>query len=458
MTSSAPALIDVAHGRPLRVATLAAHPGTLERATRRALLAAGVEVVLSLAAGDPRSFGERAQALRDARPDLVLVALGDRGDADRLMLLAEPLRFGCAAQRPPPRILIASADEGAIARARALLAPFAVEVMPDLSTDDGRRRIVARLRELRRAGGLLRDEALEILARRIAEVRRVPALVVDVTGASTSLVHAEPNAPLLAAHARPLGIGRGADHIVSRAGLDRVRRWIPWAVDPPTLLERVFNRARWPEAVPTDRETRGLEVALAHEAVAHALADTAVGIGPALRSPAMVVLTGRLAGLGPEHAVLVAIDSLELSDPASIARDEDDGLVRVAAAVASGDHAPLDEAIRERLLPLAGVLPVATARRSLVQIVSAAGAREERVDRGAFYVLRLEGGAQVAGPGIAQARLETGSIGLVVDARPRPLVLPQRDAERVPTVARWYETLGGLLAAGPPGGIEGAAG
>lgn len=454
MTSSAAPLVDVAHGRPLRVATLAAHPGTLERATVRALLAAGVEVVLSLAAGDPRPFGERAQALRDARPDLVLVALGDRGDADRLMLLAEPLRFGCAAQRPAPRAIVASGDEGAISRARALLAPFAVEVMPDLTTDDGRRRIVSRLRELRRANGMLRDEALEILARRIAEVRRAPTLVVDVTGSSTSLVHAEPNAPLLAAHARPLGLGAGADHVVSRAGLDRVRRWIPWAVDQPTLLERVFNRARWPDAAATDRETRGLEVALAHEAIAHALSDTAAGIGPALRSPAIVVLAGRLAALSPEHAVLVAIDALELSDPASIARDEDDGLVRVAAAVASGDHGPLDEAIRERLVALAGVVPVATARRSLIQIVSAAGAREERVDRGAFHVLRIEGGAQVAGPGVTQARLETGTIGLVVDARPRPLVLPQRDAERVPTVARWYETLGGLHAAG----IEGAAG
>jgi hypothetical protein len=446
VTSSAAALVDVAHGRPLRVATLAAHPGTLERATVRAVLAAGVEVVVSLGTGDPRSFGERAQALRDARPDLVLVALADRGDADRLMLLAEPLRFGCAAQRPPPRVIVASGAEGAIARARTLLAPFAVEVVPDLSTDDGRRRIVARLRELRRAGGLLRDEALETLARRIAEVRRAPALVVDVSGSSTSLVHAEPNAPLLAAHARPLGIGRGADHVVSRAGLDRVRRWIPWAVDQPTLLERVFNRARWPDAVPTDRETRGLEVALAHEAIAHALADTAAGIGPALRSPAIVVLTGRLGALGPEHAVLVAIDALELSDPASIARDQGDDLVRVAASVASGDHAPLDDAIRERLAPLAGYVPVATARRSLLQIVSAAGAREERVDRGAFFVLRIEGGAQVAGPGVAQARLETGTIGLVVDARPRPLELPQRDAERVPTVARWYGTLGGLLA------------
>lgn len=453
MTSSAATLVDVAHGRPLRVATLAAHPGTLERATRRALLAAGVEVVLTIGAGDPRSFGERAQALRDARPDVVVIALADRGEADHLVLLAEPLRFGCAAQRPAPRAIVASSDDGAIARATGLAKPFAVEVIPDLRADEGRRRLVQRLRDLRRAGGLLRDEALETLARRIAEVRRGAALVVDVTGSSTSLVRAEPLAPLLAAHARPLGIGRGADHVVARAGLDRVRRWIPWTVDQPTLLERVFNRARWPDAVPTDRESLALEIALAHEAIAHALADAAAaGIGAALRSAATVLLTGRLAALpGPERALLVAVDALEPTDPASIARDDGDALLSLAASVASGDHAPLDSAIREGVVPAGAVLPVATSRRSLVRITSAVATREERVDRGSFFVLPLEGSLEVSGPGVTHARIAGGPLGLIVDARPRPLALPQRDAERVPAVARWYETLGAFVTEGSTG-------
>lgn len=447
MTSSAATLVDVAHGRPLRVATLAAHPGALERATRRTLLGAGVEVVIAMAASDPRSFGERAQALRDARPDVVVMALGDRGDTDHLVLLAEPLRFGCAAQRPAPRILIASSDDGAVARATKLAQPFAVEVMPDLRSDDGRRRAVTRLRQLRRESGLLRDEALEILARRVAEVRRTSTLVVDVTGSSTSLVRAEPHAPLLAAHARPLGVGRGADHVIARAGLERVRRWIPWTVDQPTLLERVFNRARWPDAVATDRETLALEIALAHEAVAHALADAAsAGIGDPLRSASTILLTGRLAAIaGPERALLIAINALQLTEPASISRDEGDALLSVAGAVASDDHAPLDAAIVDGLAPTAGVLPVATSRRTVVRIASGTSTREERVERGSFFVLPLAGILEVSGPGVAHARVVTGPLGLVIDARPRPLALPVRDAERVPAVSRWYESLGALV-------------
>jgi hypothetical protein len=446
VTQGAATLVDVAHGRPLRVATLAAHPGTLERATMRALLGAGVEVVTAMGASDRRSFGERAQALRDARPDVVVIALGHKGETDHLVLLAEPLRFGCAAQRPQPRVLVASSDDGAVARATRLAQPFAVEAMPDLRTEDGRRRVITRLRQLRRESGLLRDEVLETLARRVAEVRRSSALVVDVTGSSTSLVRAEPHAPLLAAHARPLGVGRGADHVVSRAGLERVRRWIPWSVDQPTLLERVFNRARWPDAVATDRETLALEIALAHEAIAHALADaTAAGIGGTLRSASTILLTGRLAALpGPERALLVAIDALEPTEPTSIARDDGDALLAVAAAVASDDHRPLDAAIAEGVAPAAGVVPVATAKRSLVRIASATATREERVERGSLFVLPLIDTLEVSGPGVAHARITTGPLGLVVDARPRPLALPVRDAERVPAVSRWYESLGVL--------------
>ncbi|MBM4435193.1 MAG: hypothetical protein FJ028_08855, partial [Chloroflexi bacterium] len=169
-------------GRRVRVASLAAHRGTLERATLRALLASGVEVAIAMDPSDPRSFGERAQALRDSRPDAVVVALGGRGETEHLVLLTEALRLGCAAQRPQPRVLIASGDDGAVARAKKIARPFEAEVVPDLRTDDGRRLVITRLRQLRRADGLLRDEALETLARRLSEVRRASALVVDVTG------------------------------------------------------------------------------------------------------------------------------------------------------------------------------------------------------------------------------------------------------------------------------------
>lgn len=435
---------DAGGGRAVRVATLDAQPGQLEQGTRRVLLKAGVELVLSLRSGDERRFGERAQALRDARPDVVFIPVADRSGADELVLLAEPLRFGCVAQRPLPRVLLASGDDGATARATALLSPFAVDVLPDVRADAGRARGVARLRELRGGEGILRDDALEELAVRAAQTRGSAVLVVDVTGSSTSLVRADAAGVLLAAHARPLGTGSAADRVVARAGLDRVRRWIPWAVDQPTLLERVFNRARWPGAVSSDRDSLAVEIALAHEAIAHAVADAAAaGIGAAIRSAAAVLLTGRLSEVSAAQASLIVADALDLTGPASIALDGGAVLVGMASdALAAGAHAELDAAIAERLAPSAAIVPVPASRRTVVRLATAGVHRDERVERGAFYTLSVEGDVEVSGGGVAEARVAAGPEGLIIDARPRPLALPIRDAERVPAVARWYEALG----------------
>jgi len=439
----------VGGGARLRVATLDAQAGQLEHAARRVTLAAGVEVPLAMTSGDDRPFGERAQALRDAAPDVVLVPLADRAGADRLAHLAEALRFGCAAQRPRPRVLLSCSDDSGIARGSLLLSPFAVEVVPDVRTDEGQRRIVGRLREARRDRGVLRDEVLEAIARAIAHAQGAPALVVDVTGGSTSLVRADPGGLIVAVHARPLGVGRGADHVVARAGLERVRRWIPWSVDQPTLLERVFNRARWPDAVPTDRETLALEIALAHEAIGHALADAAAaGIGAQVRTARAIFLTGRLAAL-PEAAapVLVAMDALGPVESASIGKDDDEAILAVAAAaVAAGTTDTLATRIAERAIPLAAVVPVAGSRRTMVRILAGTEVRDETVHPGAFFVVPVRGEVDAAASGGPSARLAAGEIGVIVDARRRPLSLPVRDAERVPTVAAWYEAVGALPA------------
>ena len=40
--------------------------------------------------------------------------------------------------------------------------------------------------------------------------------------------------------------------------------------------------------------------------------------------------------------------------------------------------------------------------------------------------------------------VEAGGLGLLVDARGRPVDLPQRDAERIPTLARWHAAVSAL--------------
>jgi len=68
-----------------------------------------------------------------------------------------------------------------------------------------------------------------------------------------------------------------------------------------------------------------------------------------------------------------------------------------------------------------------------------------RSDRGALFSLPAAGPVEVRLPGVSRpSRGVAGAQGVVIDVRGRPVGLPARDAERVPTVARWYAALDAL--------------
>jgi hypothetical protein len=299
---------------------------------------------------------------------------------------------------------------------------------------------------MRRGGGdmVLRDEAIEAAARAIASATSRSALVVDVEGATTSLAFALPDGGLTAVHAQ-VGIGSGADRVVARGGLERVRRWIPRPIDGPALLDRVFNRARWPEAVPTGVLTLALEMALARESLAHLLKEAGrAGLDLAsLRNAHRVVATGRLARF-PRVAqtALVAVDALAAEATQLLCRERHDALV-VAGAIATRSTAPIGDAIED----LALVTTLRPKRDTRVTVIDANGTIAERVARGAFFLIPTNGATRLELPGSGSAdRHATGplALGVVIDARGRPLELPLRDAERLPTIARWSSALAAL--------------
>ena len=93
----------VALGRPLRIALVHGREESSRRAVLHLALASGAEIVTRIRATDPRSFVEAAQALRDARPDVVVLQGGPKEET-ALAELLEALRLGCGAQRQMPRV------------------------------------------------------------------------------------------------------------------------------------------------------------------------------------------------------------------------------------------------------------------------------------------------------------------------------------------------------------------
>jgi len=432
--------LTVTYGEPLRLAVLVGRDPVNIAAAHAAALGANADIVASLGTAGTASLVDRATVLREARPQAALV-IADKGDTSAIVELVEALRLGCASH--PPSVFV-HADEKARVRIAASASPMHFEALPSPATAGGREAIVARLRALRRGAGdvVLRDEAIESAARALAAASGRATLVVDVTGANTSLVCAS-GATVIAAHSH-MGIGPGADRVVARAGLDRVRRWIPRPIDAPALLERVFNRARWPDAVATSPLTLALEMSLAREAIAHLVRDARrAGLDvDAIRGAEIVVATGDLARFPrPAQTALVAIDGLAGEGTQLITRELADALIvqgAIATRAASADVAGTTEAI-------ALVLTVAPKRSTTVTVTDANGTVEERVGRGALFLVPTTGQAQIALSGQTERYTASGlSLGVIVDARGRPLELPQRDAERVPVIARWYSALAAL--------------
>src|SRR5437773_1901279 len=409
----------VALDRSLRVALVHGREEASRLAVAQLALASGGQIVARLRANDPRSFAEAAQALRDAKPDVVVIHGGPK-DERALCELLEALRLGCGAQRPMPRIL--GLVETGVAHALRLRAdPFEFERFAAASE------MVDALRAVRRARNddlALRDTVIEDAARSLATTNRTTALAVDVTERSTSLVLAHPDGRIEAAHLVPLGLGMGADHVVARASLDNVRRWLPWPIDAPALLERVFNRARLPDVPATTEAAVLLEMALAREAIAHALRNAAEGgfDVAAMRSAPSILITGRVASFPKAgQSLLVLVDGLEPTAVSTVFREPDEGPA-------------------ERIAMVVSVIP---RRPAKIRIVRASGRSVARVIPGSFGLVAMGADVEVAvnGAGV-RGHGRSGELGVLIDARGRPLSLPERDGERIPAVARWHTALG----------------
>jgi len=408
----------IALGRSLRVALLHGREETSRRLVAHLGLASGVEIVARVRATDRRSFVEVAQALREAKPDVVVLQGGPKDEA-ALAELLEALRLGCGAQRPMPRVFgLVDTPMAAVLRPHA--SPFEFERFAAAPE------IVAILRDLRRAGNSdieLRDALIEGAARALATTNATTALAVDVTERSTSLVFARPDGQIQTAHLVPLGLGMGADHVVVRASLDNVRRWLPWPIDAPALLERVFNRTRQSEVPATTEAAVLLEMALAREAIAHALRDAAdAGLDvAAMRSAPSILITGRAASFPKAgQSLLVLVDGLEPSAVSTVFREPDEG----------------------RAERIGMVVSVVTRKPAKIQVVQASGRSEARVVPGSFELVTIGADVEVAvdGAGV-RGHGRSGELGVLIDARGRPLVLSERDGERIPAVAQWHAAL-----------------
>ncbi|MFP4249934.1 MAG: glutamate mutase L [Armatimonadota bacterium] len=282
-----------------------------------------------------------------------------------------------------------------------------------------------------------------------------------------------------------LGMSYSISNVLAEAGLSTILRWVAAHPDPRALGNDIRNKMIRPTTIPQQLMGLMVEQAVAREALRLAFEqhrmlaselkgvqrqrDIADAFGAAgaetlvdMMALDLIVGSGGVLSHAPRRSqsAMMLIDSFEPEGITRLAVDSIFMMPQLGVLSTISEQAATEVFYRDCLIPLgACIAPVG--RRSdgeacvTVTVRSAAGEEQVEVAAGDLRPVALAEGesARVTveptrhfdvgeGPGRSvEAEVEGGVVGLIIDARGRPLELPGDDAERVEAIRRWERAL-----------------
>jgi hypothetical protein len=459
---------------------------------RRALRTIYSQEVDVFSLADGRNQQEQLQIIWQHRPDVVFVAGGtDGGAGHRVMKLVETINIGLSLLNGQERPEVVFAGNSSLrpaikeALGGAGNLHTADNVRPNLESEQlhDASRLIGELYEGIRIASLpgIDDLAgwcsfpLLATARAFAQIvaffgalYRGHVLGIDLGSDSVTVASGNPEGVRLAVYSE-LGMGRPLPNLLQKVDPAVIMEWLPLEMTEPALRDFVENRALFPQTVPLAEEDLQVEQTLARfilrSAVAAAGSDWSWPGGGHPPPFKFLLLRGQTLSNAPRpgQAVLMALDALQPVGIFSVAADRY-GVLPALGLLAA--HQPLVavQALEAGLLADLGwvVVPAGRARPGDkvmdVQMVSQeTGRLEVDVRFGELEVLPLAHGhvAEITlrptrhfdlGQGPGRARKLTvhgGAVGLVIDARGRPLSLPADAPARRELVRQWFWDIGG---------------
>lgn len=277
------------------------------------------------------------------------------------------------------------------------------------------------------------------------------------------------------------GLAYGLPNLLREVGAARVQRWLPFSISEGELVDWALNRLLRPLSLAAEERDLQIEQAFAREAL-HVIAerlreqaasgtrpayDLLIGSGgllanaPTPQMAAMLLLDGLAPEGLPTGSVEIALDSTMLlphigamaaANPAAAAYVFDrDSLLWLGTAIvplaAVTNPMPNQPAVTVTVeytdgsSPLKVAVPYGDIR--LVPLrpdqrahLTVQPGRDFRVGNGERGKLVRTMGEEVKG----------GYVGLIIDARGRPLTLPSDETARIATLQRWQQALGVIAA------------
>jgi hypothetical protein len=447
--------------RPGQLAIAAVSQDVSGAALRRAAQSAGWVVAESASMDDGRSLAERLAVLQAARVDAWLLAGGfDAGRAEQALEVAAMV---AAARGEAPTPVIWAGSAQMTDEVVALFGADAVSVVanprPAADRDEPgplREHLEVLLQQIVDTGESIHLAPVSF-RRAIAELARsssVRIIGVDVGARYATWVTAEPDG---AAMSRIFASGGlTSPSLVATGGPGRLARSMPYAIDELAVADVLQNVRARPATMPQTED----ELAVTHAAVRSLLAQMAAE--EATTGADLIVGSGRSLGTTPipAQAAQLLLDGIRPLGVTQLAIDPSGAL----GPLGSLDDLEIGEGIaslRDDLIVPLGAAVVCrggrsgqTAMRVTVHRVGWPAVGPIEVRSGSVQVLPLERGQQAeleieleAGVTLGAARrsrrirseVRGGIVGLILDARDAPLLLPRRTDERRAVLAGWRE-------------------
>lgn len=313
---------------------------------------------------------------------------------------------------------------------------------------------------------LAQARAIEWLANRVG--RRIA--LVDIGAESCQMVVADAN------FSRSLvqpgeGVGYSLPRVLQRVGLEAVFRWVPGLLPERDLHSLLLHRSWYPYVQPATRDALWLELAVGrvvaqelaarlvptlpeafHDAAGHLLCDYLIGTGALIRHAPQ-----------PAQALLLLLDALQPAGVVHLMRDRL-GLLPALGLLIQEAPEIIGDLLNQNILESLGTVVVLRGPMSPNKEVLRfrmkypdGGAYTVTVEAGRLYREYLPPGVQLElelkparkvdvglGPGRpARVQVTGGTVGLVIDARGRPLPSAESLVEQRRQVHEWLLYVGG---------------
>lgn len=414
-----------------------------------------------LASNSGAAAEQALAAIEALAPQAVVFAgVGAVGDAAGrpLRAAAEALRFGSSSASSHVVVL---GDE-----------PFTASLAPHL---EGLRHEVASLGDgeaiARALGTLLTGSSLDgvrVATEMVAERYDVDVLTLDLGAGHAMGVVASGTTGrrrVTSVVRDDLGLRHGRMAILERAGAESVLRWMPVDVSLEALRGDARRGAIAPASVPETPEELLLDHAFAREALSLLLADLPAASGGSAFPPIdLLIGSGGVLASAPRliQAALILLDSVQPEALTQLALDRATALPLLGHLGATLGHQGVGAALeRDGLLNLGLCIAPAGAGRegeTAIRVEVAYATRSPvtvEVPFGAIEVVPLAAGERAAlklwpardfdvglGRGNAatpRAEVEGGAVGIIIDARGRPLLLPDSAEKRQAKLLQWLQ-------------------